>query len=279
MGFNISIMAGSTPDSSVVQASGDDWHALTDTERDAFGLSDDVIRAYFTAEGTQASEVYVRGDPKSGPYDCRLWKPGQCPPQVEVHLSAAGAKITGLSSRPDIVARKLFENDSKVSATYSGGVSTSVTNAVTNSWSQSNSVTVGSEIAFNAGVVSGKVSFSFKHDWNWGGSETQSIAVGSTDNVSVMLNPKQSVEAQLQMTRGSLTAEVTYVAALGGDVVAASRGEYVSAYASDVAPVKALTITQTVTFDFYSMDTVKLVDSSSGTVLLNAAFRASLALA
>jgi len=277
MGFNISIMAGGTPESSVVQASGDDWHAVTDIERDAFGLSDDAIRAYFKADGIQASDVYVKGDPQAGPYDCRLWKPGECPPQVQVHLIAAGAKITGFSLRPDIIATKLFENDSSITGTTSGGVSTTVTNTITNSWSQSNSLTVGTEIGFNAGVVSGKVSFSFKHDWNWGGSETQSIGVGSTDNVSVVLNPHQKVEAELQMARGTLTAEISYVAVLGGDVVAASGEGYISGYAADAAPVKSLTITQTLTFDFFSMDTVKLVDPSSGT-LLNAGPRRSLAL-
>lgn len=148
-------------------------------------------------------------------YDCAKWHEGQCPPQTQVHLYATGARVVGMTTRPEIVATKMFVNDSSLSATLNGGVSTTVTNTVTNTWSQSNSITAGAEIGFNAGVVSGKVSFSFTRAWNWGGSENQATAVGSTDNVSVTLGPRQQVKAQLQVSRGTLAVEVSY-AARGG---------------------------------------------------------------
>ena len=237
-------------------------------ERSTFGLTDDLIRAAFKALGVNVSNVYVREPTPGNLYDnARAWPPGESPPQTQVHLVAASAKIVDFSVKPEIVAHKLFENDSKVQGTFSGGISTTVQNTVTNTWSQANSVTVSAEIGFNVGVVNGKVGFSFTHDWSWGGSESQTVGLGSSDNISVVLGPGQKVDAQLESSRGDLTVEVDYLATVGGDVLGTGGSQTHSWFASRVAGDKNLQrITQTVTVGYYSNDSIRLVDPTTNEV-------------
>jgi hypothetical protein len=267
MGFSISILVGSSAENSTVQVSGDEWHVITDTEKATFGLTSEAIVASLTKDGAQGVTAGYSTEPTPGHlFDCSLWKPGQCPPQTQVHLTAVSGRIVGFSSKPEIVATKHFQNDSEATGTFSGGVQDDVTNTVTNSWSQANKITATATVGFNIGVVSGSASLSFEHDWNWGGSESKATHVGTSDNVSVVLAPHQAVDAELQCSRGQLTAEVTYVANLGGDVVGAIGSGGISQYASAIAP-QTVTITQTIVVDIFTSETVRLVDPATKKVL------------
>ena len=237
-------------------------------ERSTFGLTDDLIRAAFKALGVNVSNVYVREPTPGNLYDnARAWPPGESPPQTQVHLVAASAKIVDFSVKPEIVAHKLFENDSKVQGTFSGGISTTVQNTVTNTWSQANSVTVSAEIGFNVGVVNGKVGFSFTHDWSWGGSESQTVGLGSSDNISVVLGPGQKVDAQLESCSRRPDG--------GGRLPGNRRPRRLGHRRKPDALLVRFTcgrrqnlqrITQTVTVGYYSNDSIRLVDPTTNEV-------------
>ena len=123
------------------------------------------------------------------------------------------------------------------------------------------------EIGFNVGVVNGKVGFSFTHDWSWGGSESQTVGLGSSDNISVVLGPGQKVDAQPESSRGDLTVDVDYLATVGGDALGTSGDQTHSWFASRVLGDKNLQrITQTVTVGYYSNDSILLVDPTTNEV-------------
>ncbi|CAF1456990.1 unnamed protein product [Adineta steineri] len=60
---------------------------------------------------------------------------------------------------------------------------------------------------------------SYSHAWGQGGSESQTITVGSTANVSVELDPGESVKALLTASRGVMKVQIVYHANVIGNVV------------------------------------------------------------
>lgn len=267
MGFNINIQVGSNAQNSTVSVSGDDWYVIGAADKATFGLTEQAIIDYFKAIGATGVTAGYSTEPTPGNlYDCSKWKPGQCPPQSQVHLVAQSGKVVGYSLKPEVVATKHFENDSNETGTFSGGVQSDVTNTVTNSWSQSNKINATATIGFNVGVVSGSASLSFEHDWNWGGSVSKTTHVGTSDNVSVVLKPGEQVDAELQISRGQLTVEITYVAVLGGDVIGTAGWQAYSGYTHDVVS-KSVTVTQNIAIDIFTSDTIKLVNPVTGKVI------------
>ena len=274
MGMNITVLVGDTVETSVVQVSGDTWYQTTDAELATFGLTDDFVRAAFKAEGSTATDVY-RHEPSPGGLfvNDRMWGQyfGHGVP-VSTHLIAASGKVVGLSSKPEIVAHKRFHNGSSLPVTESGGISVAVTESVTSSWSESNTITAGIEIGYKLGPVEGKVKFEFSHNWTWGGSETKSTTLGSNDNVSVLLGPGQGIDAQLTANLGQITVEITYVASLAGDVIVYStdlRRYAMLQVANLLQGRNSHVVKQTLVAGLYSSDYVNTVDEKTQGRIVN----------
>ena len=62
----------------------------------------------------------------------------------------------------------------------------------------------------------GETSLSYSHAWGEGGSESKSVTVGSQTGVSVILDPGESVEAELTASRGVMKVRIVYKAYLIG---------------------------------------------------------------
>jgi hypothetical protein len=215
-GFNIKIVAGKDAQSSSVTATGYSSEVVTDAERKKFGLEDsdlkDAVKAYF---GKRPKDAYVKSKTPWGDlYKKHSWS--------EVHrvTRVHSAKILEVSSEPSIIAKKSFDNTSNVGGTFNASISETVTNSTESSWSMEDSISVSQSFSYDVSFLGtgggGETGFEYSHTWGQGGSESQSVTVGSSSGVSVYLEPGQSVASHLNVSKGSMKVEIVYEVYLTG---------------------------------------------------------------
>lgn len=191
-------------------------------------------------------------------------------------LSVQSATIVGLTAEPVIVTSSVFENSSDKSATFSVGVTDSVTDTVENSWSETHGIELSQSISYEVGFLGsgggGETSISYNAEFGTAGSQSTSVTVGSNNAISVDLDPGQSVTAVLSATRGKLQVQITYQVALTG-VTAVNynptfKGHHF--WALDINGVMqaggipiVITITETVEVSYYGNAKIQLQNLSA----------------
>lgn len=209
MGIDIHIVAGPDGKSSSVEASGSVQHVITQDERYTFGLSEvglkDAVNAYF---GKTPNDAYLSSPtPWNDLYKTYNW------PQVQTVLAVESAELLGITSNPVVVKTQEFTNSSSVKATFDVSISETVNNTATTTWSTSGtlkfeqSITVGIDFIIKGTATSTR---SFTQSWGVGGTETDSITLGSTSGVKVELDPGESIIASLSASRGTMNVRVQY---------------------------------------------------------------------
>ncbi len=215
-GIEISIKAGATVDDSAVNASGSQQHIISDQERTSYGIGDAALKkAIAKSFGKAPKDAFLHSPtPWKDLYKTYGWS------QVQTTLIAQSATITGITSEPVIVATRTLVNHSKKTGEFKTEISDSVTNTASNTWSNSDSVTVGQKVTYNVGFLGtgggGETSFSYSHTWGESKTESKDVTVGSTQGVSVSLDPGESVEVRLTASRGVMKVRITYLARLAG---------------------------------------------------------------
>lgn len=216
MGIEVTIMAGSDVPTSSASSIGSEKHIITDQEREAFGIKrsplKDAVKAYY---GKRPDDVYVRSPtPWNDLYKKYGWE------ETRTTLTVFSTKILDVASEPVIIASKNFTNNSNNTAIFNASISDQVTNTVTSSWSESHTISAEQKIKYQIGFLGtgggGETSLSYSHTWGTGGSESQTITVGTSSGVIVELEPGESVVAELSASRGKMRVEVTYIAYLSG---------------------------------------------------------------
>ena len=216
MAISVSIRAGSDRDSSYVQATGTEEHIITDTERTNFKITDgelkDLVNKYF---GKRPNDAYLHSPtPWDDLYKRYNWS------QTQVKLVVEKAEITDITSEPVIIANKTFENSSDKKGTFNASISDTVTNTISNTWSQSNTVSFSQKIKYEVGFLGtgggGETSLSYSHTWGESKTESKSVSVGTNSGVTVELDPGQAVKAQLTASRGVMKVRITFKAYLTG---------------------------------------------------------------
>lgn len=210
-GFNIVVQAGPDAGSSSVQASGSVQHVITDAEVKSFGIQDgDLKNAVGKYFGKNPNDAYLHSDTPWGDlYKTYGW------PQVQTVLVLQSATITGISSNPEIIATRTFTNKSSVAGVFNASVSSQIANTESTNWSETSTVSFSDTVSFKVGFegigeAGGSVTWGFSQSFGVGGSQSQTVTVGSTEGVSVTLQPGSSVEAQLMSTRGTMNIRVVY---------------------------------------------------------------------
>lgn len=215
-GVEISIRAGRSVEESSVSASGSEQHIISDHERSTFGIENAALKAavakYF---GKPPNDAFLHSPtPWKDLYKTYSW------PQVQTILNIQSATITGITSEPVIVATKTLKNSSSKKGTFSAGISDQVTNTASSTWSNSNTVEIGQKFTYKVEFLGagggGETSISYSHTWGESKTETKSVTVGSTQGVSVELDPGESVQVQLTASRGVMKVRVVYLASLTG---------------------------------------------------------------
>jgi len=215
-GITIQIVAGLTKDASTVNASGRVQHIITEKESKTFGIGDSALKAaiakYF---GKAPNDAYLHSPtPGNDLYKAYNW------PQIQTVLVVKSATITGITSEPVVIAKTNLNNKSTKKGTFDAKISDKVSNSVENSWSQSDSIDVGQkfkyEVEFLGSGGGGETSFSYSQEWGIENKEKKEITVGSSQGVTIELDPGQSVEAQLTASRGVMKVRIVYQASLIG---------------------------------------------------------------
>jgi hypothetical protein len=215
-GITVQIVAGTTTSSSSVSASGSVQHIITDKEVQSFGIQDNALKAaiakYF---GKSPNDAYLHSDTPWGDlYKTYGW------PQVQTVLSVANATVTGITSQPVIVAQQVFKNNSNKRGTFNVGISDSVSNTTESNWSTSNTIDVTQTVKYGISFLGmgggGSTSMSYSRTWGQGGSESENVTVGSSQGVTVELDPGESVQALLTASRGVMKVRIVYNASLIG---------------------------------------------------------------
>lgn len=225
-GFDIQIVAGKDARSSSVKVSGSISELITDADRSAFGLNDSQLKTavgkYF---GKKPNDAYVKSKTPWGDlYSTYNWK------QVYRNVRVHSAKIVSVTSKPTVLSKKTLRNSSNVGGTFGASVSESVSNTTESNWSQEDSFSVGQSFSYDVSFLGsgggGETSMEYTHTWGQGGSESQSITVGSEQSVSVYLDPGQEVTAELNASRGSLKIQIVYEVYLSGTTAVNYSGKY-----------------------------------------------------
>jgi hypothetical protein len=272
MGIDISIHAGLTAGTSNASASGSIQHVITDTEVGSFKISDgDLKNAVDKYFGKRPNDAYLHSDTPWGDlYKTYNW------PQVQTVLVVESATVTGITSEPVIVAQQNFKNTSSVKGNFNVGISQTVQNTVSTSWSKTDTITVGQKFSYKVSFLGagggGETSLQYAHSWGETKTESQAITVGTSSGVSVTLDPGQSVDAVLTASRGVMRVRIVYRAYLIGDTAInynpTFKGHHF--WALDIGSVMASagipsqqTVTEDLEIGFYANSQVELRDPTT----------------
>lgn len=275
MGIEISIQAGLTPDTSKATGSGHQQHVITDAEVKSFKITDVPLKAAIAQlHGKSPNDAYLHSPTPWGDlYTTYDW------PQVQAQLEVESVTITGITSNPVIVAQQTFKNSSSVPATYNCGISQSVANTSSSTWTETNTQTFSQKINYKIGILGmggGETSWTYAQALGESTTETQTVTVGTTSSVSLTLQPGQSVVSVLSASRGVMQVRVVYSVHLIGDTATNYNPTYQGHHfwampIGSVMQAGKIANLQTVTEDmevtFYSSSTIDVTDPTTGTQL------------
>lgn len=270
-GISVQINPGKDMSTSTATASGSFQHVITDNEVKSFGLQDgslkDAVGKYF---GKNPDDAYLKSPtPWNDLYSTYGW------PQTTTTIIPVNAVVVSVDVKPIIVATQRFINSSGKAGTFNVSISQQVTNTVESNWSTTKTVDVSQTINYGISFLGtgggGSTSFSYSQAWAQGGSESDAVTLGSTQAVTVVLDPNESVTAQLTASQGSITVDITYQATLSGDTAINYGGTYkdhhfwgldLPSVMSSGGIANVITFTETITIDYYFDSEVKLINSS-----------------
>jgi hypothetical protein len=269
MGIDITIQAGLTTGTSNASASGSVQHVITDEEVKSFKIKDgdlkNAIGKYF---GRNPNDAYLHSDTPWGDlYKTYGW------PQVETILVVDSVTITEITSEPVIVGQQTFKNDSSLKGTFNVGISQTVSNTATSSWTKTDTLTIGQKFTYKVDFLGsgagGETSLSYALSWGETKTESKGITVGTTSGVSVVLDPGQAVNAVLTASRGVMKVRIVYRAYLIGNTAINYNPTYKDHHfwalgIGEVMAAGGIANSQTVTEDleigFYTNSQVELRD-------------------
>lgn len=273
MAISISITAGPSEGASTVTASGQEQHLITDAERKTFNIQDaslkKAVSAYF---GKSPNDAYVRSPTPWGDlYKSYGW------PEVQSRFSVQSATIIGDNTVPMMLNTNTFKNNSSVPAEFNCGVTQKVSLTSESNWSDTSTVEVGQEIEYSIGFlgtgVKGKTSLKYTQAWQKGGSQSETLELGSSAGVNTTLQPGQAVKAVLSASKGTLTVKVVYQITLSGDTAINYNPTYKDHHfwGLDIRSVMSagglqtvITTTETVEIEYYTDVQIVLEDLQSG---------------
>ena len=216
MPIYVKIKVGATSSTSSVTAVGSDYHIITDSERNTFGIAsdDDLKNAVGKYYGKNPSDAYLQSPtPWNDLYKTFGW------PQVQTVLTVHSSTITETISQPVILATKTFTNNSNCIATFNADISEQVFNTIDSNWYNSCTVSFSQSVSYGIsflGTSGGESSFLYDQAWGQRTSKNQTVNVGSDTGVTVTLNPGESVVANLTANRGLMKIRILYSATLSG---------------------------------------------------------------
>ncbi|OWR42267.1 follicular epithelium yolk protein subunit [Danaus plexippus plexippus] len=185
----------------------------------------DLEAAVKSFYGTLPRDVFLKSPTPWGDlYKTYNWE------EIRTILRVSGVRIKRNSFKKTVVLSHDFENPSNLTIKVNAGLSQSVENTITTTWSQSKEFSVAQEFEYDFSVIfaktSGTTEISFTSTYGKSEERSESVTIGSTSAVEIELKPGQSATAVLTAKKSELEIEVTYVATLRGNVAVNFRKSY-----------------------------------------------------
>jgi hypothetical protein len=216
--INIDITAGSDPGEVAISYTGVDTKVVSDEDIRLFNINQKRLKeAVKLHYGRKPTNCYVKSPTPWGDlYKEHHWE------QVTRVLAVKSARIKTVSKKPVIVSTQNLENFGNKTTKGNAGISQSVQNTITTSWSMSNQLTITEEFEYDVNVIfekaTAKIGLSYSVNWGKGEEKSETVTIGTTTAMEVELGPYQAATAVLSATRGYIEAEIVYSASLRGNV-------------------------------------------------------------
>lgn len=216
--MNMKVNITSSTDAAQCSASafGSNVALISDAERNTFGLNDSQLkRAVERDFGRVPTNAFLRETTQwGGLYAPYGWR------EVTRTLRPVSARILSQNTSPTLIMTQDFVNNSSVPATFNAGISQSVENTVSTSWSTGGTLSVGGAVEIGVKIFgiggTATASISYEQSWGVGGEKSTSVVLGAESGLEVTLAPGKAVTAELVATRGTMRTEVIYSGSLSG---------------------------------------------------------------
>lgn len=220
-GLNIEITAASKREDSSIKVTGTVLHVITDKEVTKFGLNEDKLKSAVEKYADKyPSDVYLHGPtPWGDMYKRYGWE------EVKTVLTVVRSEIIEVSTKDVTLDTKDWSNNrtkSKKSGTYNSTLTQQVQNTTETNWSNTNAIEVSQSFKYSVTFLGtggeGTTSMSYSHNWGQGGRESKAVTITASTGVSTVLDPGESVKADLMASRGVMKVRIVYHANLKGSV-------------------------------------------------------------
>lgn len=215
--ISIDVTASNTSDI-LINYSGLDVNVITNEDINLFRINNknvyDALKNYF---GRKPNNVYLKSPTPWGDlYKKYKWE------EVSRILTVKSAVLKNADKKPVIVMSQDFFNYSNKTVKVNTGISQTVENSITTSWSHTQELTITQEIEYDVNVIFAKVSgttgISYTSTWGKNVEKSESVTIGTTTSMETELAPGQAATAVLSANRGSMELEIVYAASLRGNV-------------------------------------------------------------
>lgn len=253
--------------------SGLETDLITDDDIKSFKIeNDNLLTALKHHLGKRPKNFYLGSPTPWGDlYKTYNWEP------VKRLLSIKSAKVKSLTKNPIVVLSQDFVNSSNQTIKVNTGITHTIENTFTSSWSREKEFTVSQEIEyeFNVGIAkaTGITGFSFTNKWGITEEKSKTEVIGTSSGMEVELKPGKAVMAVLSANAGYLEIEVVHMASLRGNVAVnfkkAHRGHHfwgpsIKNVMQSGGIKNEVTTKETIQFGFHVEGKLRVYDKETG---------------
>ncbi|XP_046974408.1 spherulin-2A-like [Vanessa cardui] len=224
--ITINVKAGKNKQDVEINYSGYDIDIIGDKEIELFNINKINLKKAIKAKYDMLPrDVFLKSPTPWGDlYKTYNWE------QVSRILKVKSAKLKESTVKSMVVLAHDFENKSNITIKANTGISQTVENTISTTWSRSRETTVSQDIEYDLNVIlakiSGTTSFSYSSSVGESEEKSETVTIGTTTNVETELHPGQAVTAVLSANRYKLEIEVIYLVTLRGNVAVNFRKAY-----------------------------------------------------
>lgn len=194
----------------------------TDADRQLFGMTDnsvkDAINKFF---GRRPNDVFYNDPTRWGnKYQEYGWQP------VTLILQPVSAVFTGIKVADASLASHEVTNETHKTVNVDVAFTTQKDNTAETNWSRTSTLSVSQSVSFGIRFFGADTSVSFSQAWQQGGSQSQTISIGSSVSIFYELDPGETIVVTNWGDIGTATVKITYRANLSGLVFANYSSRY-----------------------------------------------------
>nr|WJJ70384.1 venom protein U-MPTX.8-17 [Megalopyge opercularis] len=203
---------GDALENGVIDFVGENIAVIKESEREAFGITDGPLKdACGKVSGRRPDHVWVYKPTLWGDmYTMYKWA------EVTRILKPISAEIVGKEQKPVMLSSQVYTNHRNSTVTMNGEISQTVTNTVENTYSQKHGLSVTASMTYKFKVAEASMSVGYTAEFGQEKKMSESTSVGQTMGFELELEPKQSVEAVMSATQGSMIIKCVSRAHLQG---------------------------------------------------------------